>query len=66
MMSACCSKHVEAWNKHIEKECIKLVIIPNICDVDKDAIIFGYCAVSSGEPSQYISKKGRALIFKTN
>ena len=29
MMSACCSKHVEAWNEHIEKECIKLVIIPN-------------------------------------
>ena len=26
MMSTCCSKHVEAWNKHIEKECIKLVI----------------------------------------
>ena len=28
-MSTCCSKHVEAWNKHIEKECIKLVIIQN-------------------------------------
>jgi hypothetical protein len=26
MMSTCCSKHVEAWNKYIEKECVKLVI----------------------------------------
>ena len=29
MMSTCCSKHVETWNKHIEKEYIKLVIIQN-------------------------------------
>ena len=29
MMSTCCSKHVEAWNKHIEKERIKLFIIQN-------------------------------------
>jgi hypothetical protein len=26
MMSTCCSKHVEAWNKYITKECVKLVI----------------------------------------
>ena len=26
MMSTCCSKHVEARNKYIEKECVKLVI----------------------------------------
>jgi hypothetical protein len=26
MMSSCCSKHVKAWNKYIEKECVKLVI----------------------------------------
>jgi hypothetical protein len=26
MMSTCCSKHVEAYNKYIKKECIKLVI----------------------------------------
>jgi hypothetical protein len=26
MMSTCCSKHVEAWNKYIKKECVKLVI----------------------------------------
>ena len=26
MMSTCCSKHVEAWNKYIEKECVDLVI----------------------------------------
>ena len=26
MMSTCCSEHVEAWNKYIEKECVKLVI----------------------------------------
>jgi hypothetical protein len=26
MMSTCCSKHVQAWNKYIEKECFKLVI----------------------------------------
>jgi hypothetical protein len=26
MMSTCCSKHVEAWNKYIKKECAKLVI----------------------------------------
>ena len=25
-MSSCCSKHVEAWNKYIEEECVKLVI----------------------------------------
>ena len=29
MMRTYCSKYVEAWNKHIEKECIKLVIIQN-------------------------------------
>ena len=26
MMSTCCSKHVEAWNKYIEKESVKSVI----------------------------------------
>jgi hypothetical protein len=27
-----CSKHVENWNKHIEKElCVKLVIYKNLC-----------------------------------
>jgi hypothetical protein len=26
MMSTCCSKHVEAWNKYIKKERVKLVI----------------------------------------
>jgi hypothetical protein len=26
MMSTCCSKHVEAWNKYIKKEGVKLVI----------------------------------------
>ena len=25
-MSICCSKHVEAWDEYIEKECVKLVI----------------------------------------
>jgi hypothetical protein len=29
MMSTCCSKHVEAWNKYIKKECVKLVINKN-------------------------------------
>jgi hypothetical protein len=29
MMSTCCSKHVEAWNKYINKECDKLVINQN-------------------------------------
>jgi hypothetical protein len=29
MMSTCCSKHVEALNKYIEKECDKLVINQN-------------------------------------
>jgi hypothetical protein len=29
MMSTCCSKHVEAWNKYIERECVKLVINQN-------------------------------------
>jgi hypothetical protein len=29
MMSTCCSKHVEAWNKYVEKECVKLVINQN-------------------------------------
>jgi diketogulonate reductase-like aldo/keto reductase len=29
MMSTCCSKHVEASNKYIKKECIKLVITQN-------------------------------------
>ena len=33
MMSTCCSKHVEAWNKHVEKECIKLVINQNYVEV---------------------------------
>jgi hypothetical protein len=30
MMSTYCSKHVEAWNKHIKKECVKLVINQNL------------------------------------
>jgi hypothetical protein len=30
MISTCCSKHVEARNKHIEKECVKLVIDQNV------------------------------------
>jgi hypothetical protein len=25
MMSTCCSKHVQAWNKYIEKECVKFI-----------------------------------------
>jgi hypothetical protein len=29
MMSTCCSIHVEAWNKYIKKECVKLVINQN-------------------------------------
>jgi hypothetical protein len=29
MMNTCCSKHVEAWNKYIKKECVKLVINQN-------------------------------------
>jgi hypothetical protein len=29
MMSTCCSKHVEARNKYIKKECVKLVINQN-------------------------------------
>jgi hypothetical protein len=29
MMSTCCSKHVEAWNKYIKKECVNLVINQN-------------------------------------
>jgi hypothetical protein len=29
MMSTCCSKHVQAWNKYIKKECVKLVINQN-------------------------------------
>jgi hypothetical protein len=29
MMSTCCSKHVEAWNKYIKKECFKLIINQN-------------------------------------
>jgi hypothetical protein len=33
MMSTCCSKHVEAWNKYIEKECVKLVIKQNYIEM---------------------------------
>jgi hypothetical protein len=29
MMSTRCSKHVEAWNKYIKRECVKLVINQN-------------------------------------
>jgi hypothetical protein len=29
MMSTCCSKHMEAWNEYIKKDCIKLVINQN-------------------------------------
>jgi hypothetical protein len=53
MMSACCSKHVEAWNKYIKKECVKLIINQNyvkmhgqqniknigVCDWQKPVII---------------------------
>jgi hypothetical protein len=33
MTSTCCSKHVEAWNKYIEKECFKLVINQNYVEM---------------------------------
>jgi hypothetical protein len=33
MMSTCCSKHLEAWNKYIEKECVKLVINQNYLEM---------------------------------
>ena len=33
MMSTCCSEHVEARNKHIEKECIKFVINQNYVEM---------------------------------
>jgi hypothetical protein len=33
MMSTCFSKHVEAWNKYIEKECVKLVINQNYVEM---------------------------------
>ena len=33
MMSTCCSKHVEAQNKHIEKERVKLVINQNYVEM---------------------------------
>jgi hypothetical protein len=34
MMSTCCLKHAEAWNKYIEKECVKLVINQNYVEMD--------------------------------
>jgi hypothetical protein len=33
IMSTCCSKHVEAWNKYIDKECVKLVINQNYVEM---------------------------------
>jgi hypothetical protein len=33
MMSTCFSKHVEAWNKYIKKECVMLVINQNYVKV---------------------------------
>jgi hypothetical protein len=33
MMSTCCLKHVQAWNKCIEKECVKLVINQNYVEM---------------------------------
>ena len=33
MISPCCSKHVEAWNKHIDKENVKLVINQNYIEM---------------------------------
>jgi hypothetical protein len=33
MTNTCCSKHVEAWNKHIEKKCVKFVINKNYVEL---------------------------------
>jgi hypothetical protein len=33
MMSTCCSKHVQAWNKYIQKVCVKLVINQNYVEM---------------------------------
>jgi hypothetical protein len=33
MMSTCYSKHVEAWNKYIEKECVKLAVNQNYVEI---------------------------------
>jgi hypothetical protein len=33
MMSTWCFKHVQAWNKYIKKECVKLVISQNYVEM---------------------------------
>jgi hypothetical protein len=33
LMSTCCSKHIETWNKYIKKECVKLVINQNYVEM---------------------------------
>ena len=52
MMSTCCSKHVEAWNKHNEKECVKFAINQNYVEMhgqqnikNKISIFFRYHSI---------------------
>jgi hypothetical protein len=52
MMSNCCSKHVETWNKYIKKkECVKLVINQNYVEMQGQQnikMIFEYLTYMSG------------------
>jgi hypothetical protein len=48
MMSTCCSKHVEAWNKYIEKESDKLAINQNYVEMHgRQNILKKHCTMKS-------------------
>jgi len=38
----------------------------NICDIDKDAIVFGYCALSTGEPSHTFRRRVGSSFSRSN
>ena len=68
MMSTCCSKHLEAWNKHIEKECIKLVVIQNYFEmhgqqnIKYTRIMFWYTEVIMCDKFKYIFHSTAQLV----
>jgi hypothetical protein len=63
-MSTCCSKHVEAWNKYIEKECVKLVINQNYVEMHDQQNIKFCIAKQANQIYKY--KNIKIKLFKNN
>jgi hypothetical protein len=64
MMSTCCSKHVEAWNKYIKKECLKLVSNQNYVKMHGQQNV-KFCIAEQAKPI-YKYKNIKTKLYKDN